>query len=131
MGVAGALGARDQDVVWKGAGMRKGRHLGNVPAREGSRGREREGRCRPRRDQPRLGAGRCGDAVAGGVLQFADVDRCARRRGHRGHDFGRHHRASEAGERPRGIDATTNAETIVRVCLVHPASLAQPLRPAQ
>ena len=131
MGVAGALGSRDQDVMREGAGMRECRHLRDVPAGDRRRRREREGCRRTGRDEPRLRAGCRGDTAAGGVLQFADIDRRARRGGHRGYDLGRHHRAAQPRQRARCIDPPSHAEKVVRVCLGHAQSLAQLLRPAQ
>jgi hypothetical protein len=53
--------------------------------------------------------------VARGVLQFADIDRGARRRGHRGDHLGRHHGTAQPGERAGGVDARAHAQRSVGV----------------
>ena len=86
MRVAGPMRARQQDI---GGDMRQRGHLRDVPARDRRRGSEGQGRGRAGRHQSRLGARRLGDALARGILQFADIDRGPRRRGHRLDDFRR------------------------------------------
>ena len=56
-----------------------------------------------------------GDAPARGVLQFADIDRSARCRRHRGDHLGRHHRAPQPGERAGGVEAGTHAEACIGI----------------
>ena len=106
--------------------MRQGRHPGHVPARDRRGGGQGQRRGRAGGHQPRLGARRLGDAPARGVLQFADIDRGARGRGHRRHDLGRHHGAAQPGERAGGVDPRAHAQALVGVSRFHDGSLSQP-----
>ena len=124
VGIAGAMGARDQDIVGERIGVRQRRHLGHVPARDRRGGGKRQRGSSAGRHNPRLGSGRLGDARARGILQLADIDRCPRSGGHGLDDFRRHDRAAKSRQRAGGVDAATNTQTLVWIG-DHPSSLSQ------
>ena len=115
MGVAGAMRARDQDVVRKPSACGSAAIFATSQRAIDAAAARVSAAAAPVVTSPASAPVASAMRLARGILQFADIDRGARGRGHRRHHFGRHHRAAQPGQRAGGIDAAANAETFIGI----------------